>query len=694
MPRGSDRAILRLIVATGVSSVVAQLLLIREFLALFRGNEFVIALILFSWLLLGGCGTLLSRIASGRGGSRSLLAGLSLVLVALSVLQIPMIRLLRERFFIHGTSVGFYPTFGFILATLLPFCLLVGFLLPYGLFILRREEPGYSGAPVYMADILGDVGGGAVFTFALVYLVLPLQAQVLAGLPLLLCTVLLFEGRQRRLWLFLGLLLLPLFAAALVLEQPSLARPEGELVHYQESRYGRIEVYRDRELFTLYRDGVPSFSDQNRSRAEEVIHYPLAQLERVSRVLLVGPESGMLEEVAKYGPTVVDWLELDPAMSETELRYGLIQKIPGLNLIHQDGRAWLAGTNRQYDAIVMNLPEPDTFQVNRFFTAEFFAAVHDHLAPGGVFSFAMEGYDNFLGEPQRHKLSSVYNTAGKYFANLLLLPGGSVYFLCRDRPLSADIPARLAALGLSTRYVGNYFAGDLTPQRIAYLRGELEATAPLNTDLKPQLMRLMFEQWFARFQTSPVWFYGLLVLGLTAYLCRLKREEFALFSTGFTVMGSEILVIFAFQIYYGYIYSQIGLIVTVFLGGLLPGAWWAGRLAGRPARFMAWADLGLILLLGMFLVLLAGVEVVLPMSILLGFGFAVSLLCGAQLAAVLKMRGGDNPAVTRVFSADLLGAAAGVLLTSAVLIPLAGIVATILALMVLKVLSLLLVSRV
>ena len=77
----------------------------------------------------------------------------------------------------------------------------------------------------------------------------------------------------------------------------------------------------------------------------------------------------------------------------------------------------------------------------------------------------------------------------------------------------------------------------------------------------------MFLQWFAKFQTSPLWFYGLLGLLLTAYLWRARREEYVLFSTGFMVMGSEILVIFAFQVYYGYIYTQIGLIVTVFLAG-------------------------------------------------------------------------------------------------------------------------------
>jgi len=49
------------VIATGISSVVTQLLTIREFLTQFKGNEIVIALILFNWLILGGIGTLLAE---------------------------------------------------------------------------------------------------------------------------------------------------------------------------------------------------------------------------------------------------------------------------------------------------------------------------------------------------------------------------------------------------------------------------------------------------------------------------------------------------------------------------------------------------------------------------------------------------------------------------------------------------------
>ena len=39
MKKKSERAIIRVVIATGISSVVTQLLIIREFLAQFQGND-------------------------------------------------------------------------------------------------------------------------------------------------------------------------------------------------------------------------------------------------------------------------------------------------------------------------------------------------------------------------------------------------------------------------------------------------------------------------------------------------------------------------------------------------------------------------------------------------------------------------------------------------------------------------------
>ena len=118
LKRKNENPVLLVVIATGISSVVTQLLTIREFLAQFQGNEFVIALILFSWLIQGGIGTLISRFLTGKSApSANFLGLLSLALVVLPALQILLIRELRDTLFIHGSSVGFYPTFAFIFLT-------------------------------------------------------------------------------------------------------------------------------------------------------------------------------------------------------------------------------------------------------------------------------------------------------------------------------------------------------------------------------------------------------------------------------------------------------------------------------------------------------------------------------------------------------------------------------------------------
>jgi len=348
---------------------------------------------------------------------------------------------------------------------------------------------------------------------------------------------------------------------------------------------------------------------------------------------------------------------------------------------------------KTYDAVIVSLPEPDTFQINRFYTDQFFKLAKRRLSPYGVLSFSMQGFDNYLAEPQRRKLSMVYNTVRRHFKHVLLLPGEQVLFLCRDVPIERDMPQRLSQKGITTRYVSRYFYGNLTRQRIDRLNALMDPNAPRNSDTYPRLMRIMFTAWFTKFSTSPLGFIIVLAVLSTAYLFRMTRTEFVLFSTGFITMGSEILVIFAFQIFFGYIYFQIGVIVTVFLAGLLPGAWFAERWRPKGRRLLFFTDAIFIVLLVALVLALTQLGYRLPIFFYLVFGFCVSLVCGFQFPVALRAGGGDNPAVTRFFSADLIGAACGTLVTSVVLIPYSGIVWATLALIGVKGISMVIIAK-
>jgi spermidine synthase len=692
----NDRAISRVVIATGISSVVTQLLTIREFLTQFQGNEIVIALILFNWLILGGIGTLLARVMvkHSPNPTANILACLSLVLSTLAVLQVLAIRQLRDVVFIHGSSVGFYPTLLFSFLAIAPYCLLLGFVLPYSLFVLRTDTVDYPVARIYITDNIGDISGGALFSFALVFWVNPLTAIFLTHLPLLVSIYLLFApARRNKPGVLTALILVAaILGGSIGLENISLAPAEGKVVFYRETRYGRLAVHQDQEQFTLIKDGVPVFSSQNLSIAEETIHYPLSQLDTIQNVLLISAEGGVMTELEKYQLRSVDYVELDPAVAAVQFRFDMIKKIRGLNVIHQDGRAYLSQSKKNYDAIIVNLPEPNTFQVNRFYTDVFFEMASKHLAQDGVLSFSMQGFDNYLAEPQRQKLSSLYNTARTYFKNVLLLPGQKVFFLCSDSKLKTDIPTVLAQKGISTAYISGFFYGNLSPERIDRLNKLMDPSTPRNVDNSPYLMRLMFSQWFAKFQTSPVGFFLVIAILSVIYLFRVSREEFVLFSTGCITMGSEILVIFAFQIYFGYIYLQIGIIITVFLAGLLPGAWLGHRLHHQGKQILTLTDGFLLVTLALFILAVTNFADRLPVAFYLVFGFVVSLACGFQFPVALYLRGSDSAAATRAFSADLIGAACGTLLTSVVLIPYVGILWATAALIGLKLISLILIA--
>ncbi|MFZ5571725.1 MAG: hypothetical protein ACOZF0_15085 [Thermodesulfobacteriota bacterium] len=692
MKKRNEHAVIRVVIVTGIASVVTQLLTIREFLAQFKGNEYVIALILFSWLMLGGLGTLTANTAARMGlrATTARLGGLSILLAALAAVQLLLIRGLRDMVFIHGSSVGFYPTFFFIFSLVSPYGLLVGFLLPYSLFVLRGVRPDFAAANIYIADNLGDVAGGALFSFVLVVLLSPLKAAGLSGALLVMAALPLFRDTMwRAVYGFLGACAaVSVLALGIWMERDSLAPSEGELVYYQESRYGRIAVHRSAEQVTLFSDGTPLFSNQNLVAAEEAVHYPLSQIEKVENLLVISSEGGMMAEIAKYNPRTVDLVELDPEISKVLLRFGLIESIPGMEVIHQDGRAYLRDTRKRYDAVILNLPEPETFQLNRFYTEEFFSLVKRRLAPGGIFSFTMEGYDNYVSDSQRRQLSSLYHSAKSSFGHVRMLPGQRIFFLCSDRDIRTDIPALLARRSIQTEYISRYFAGNLTGERIEELNALVDPDTPKNRDAEPILLRYLFSGWFDQYATSPLGFFvGFAVLSLV-YLRRLHAEELVLFTSGCMGMGFELLVIFAFQIYFGYIYHRIGLIVTVFLAGLLPGAWLGVRLQGRGRAVLVSTDIMLILMTALFIIVIRSGWESPPEWLFLVMGFAVSLACGCQVPAVIHLRGGDNPAAARSFSADLMGAACGALLTSVTLIPYLGVSMAACGLIVLKCLSL------
>jgi spermidine synthase len=699
----------------GVSAVMTQLALMRELLGAFSGNELVLGISLGSWLLLTGLGTWLGkRSAHLQNPAGAMIAGL-IAIAVIPLAQVVAVRVLRDVVFLRGAAVGVTGTVLGSLALLLPFCVVSGALLTLACALLSSRVARNAGVGgigrVYVADSIGSIAGGVLFSFVLVpwfdhfaLLCFP------AGLNLVLAAVLAWHLRRRLLLASAVVVATGLAAHVALIDADRITtaiqywrRPP---VFRANSPYGRLVVIDNSGQLTFFENGVPIISTPNIGQVEETVHYAMSQRPDARKVLLIGGGvAGTAREILRYGGvTEVTYVEFDPLVITAGRRF-LPENLADARIrtIATDGRRFVQQTGDRFDVVIVDVADPSTSQLNRFYTAGFFAEVRRVLAPGGVLTFGLGHYENYLSPELARLLASARRTLAPVFPHILLIPGGRVFFLASDGSLSLDIAARLEQRGLTTRLVNrHYLDAMLTPDRLADLARAVAQPAALNTDFSPALYYYHLRHWLSQFAARSGLLAGLLAILLAVYVVRLRAVPRVVFAAGFAAASLEVVLLLGFQVLYGSLYRQVGLVVTVFMAGLAVGAWCANRWLDRwnalsPTRSIRLGALSSpagrsTVLLSFAIAALAVVTpVVLPQlraidaqagSALAGQGvillltFVLAALVGAQfpLAATAESREVTATAA-RLYTADLTGAALGALLVSALLIPLLGITA-------------------
>ena len=684
---------LPLVLATcclGLSAFLVQVTLMRELLSVFSGNELVFGIVLGTWMLLTGIGSAWGKTAARLKSPLVVLVAAQVLVAALPIADVVALRMLRNTIFLRGSEVGVTDTVVTCFALLAPYCLALGYLLPLASSILASQGDAAGIGRVYFLDNIGSVAGGLLFSFLLVGLLSSFGIlYVPAGLNLLSAAVVAAAAGRWR------LLAAPIAAtaalaatiAAVDLDALSTGvQYAGQRIIFRgQSPYGKLLVTESAGQVNFVENGVPLFSTHNVEQVEETVHYAMAQRPQARRVLLVsGGVSGTAREILKYGVQAVDYVELDPLVIEVARRY-LPESLddPRIHVFPNDGRLYVKQALRQYDVVILDVPDPSTSQLNRFYTREFFAEVRRVLVPGGVVSLALARYyDGYLDPDTSRMLATTYRTLKDVFGNVLVLPGGKMFFLASDGGLTSDVAGQIQAAGVATRWVNRpYLAAMLTPDRLAGVRRALADDASSNRDFNPILYHYHLRYWMSQFKVRFGLLEAALLALLAAYLARIRPVPLAVFTTGLAASALEVVLLVAFQILYGSVYHQVGLIVTMFMLGLGLGSWTATR-KRSPACSLAWLLAALAVYAALLPAALIGLghlggiapaasQVAIPgLTLLLG-----ALVGGAfPLAASLDFQ---NVAATasRLYTADYVGAALGALLVSTLLIPLLGITA-------------------
>jgi spermidine synthase len=163
------------------------------------------------------------------------------------------------------------------------------------------------------------------------------------------------------------------------------------IIAYRQSAYQEIVVTRRGSDMRLYLDGGLQFSTRDEYRYTESLVYP-ALGARAHSVLVLGGGDGLAarELLRQPGVEKIVQVELDPAvidLARTTMRAANAGSLddPRVQVITDDAMTWLRGPHSgSFDAVIVDLPDPDTPVLGRLYSTEFYALVSRALAPGGL----------------------------------------------------------------------------------------------------------------------------------------------------------------------------------------------------------------------------------------------------------------------------------------------------------------------
>ncbi len=732
----------------GFSAVVGQIILMRELIVVFNGNEISLGIMLATWLFWTAAGSgLSSSLALGGHNARRAVAALECLL---GVSLLPTIWALRasRAFFqtVPGELVGPMPMLLTSLACLSLFCVVAGALFVLATRMYEQEcavSARVATSSAYLLEAAGSGLGGIVASIVLLRFLESFRiAAVVVLLNLCMAAVLLFRMSCKQLGALAVaavVLAIPLF----VYVAPSLDRSAQtrlwrgfRVVGSRDSIYGNLTVIEtgnpeSGNIRSLYDNGVILANAPDENAAEEAVHYALLEHPAPRRILLIGGGvNGSIAQALKH-PTVerVDYVELDPALIDMARQFFPVQSAPiasdpRLHMHYADGRyflrTYLRTTDDTFDVIILNVPDPQTAQLNRFYTAEFFGSARDHLASGGLLALQLRASEDYVSPDLAEFLRCIYHTLNSVFPYVVAIPGETIHFFAATQPgVLTDNPqtliARLQERNLKTQYVREYFIPfRMMPDRMEQVREQLRplTSTPVNRDFEPiayyfdvvlwsTQFKLGYSRWFraaAHIAFTDVIDTVLIVLLFVAVLLAFvpTRENrtrsmaaYCMAATGFTLMALQIFLLLAFQSVYGYVYHQLAILIAMCMAGIAFGSWLGIRRIGSsdspPYRAIATTQ---------FLLAISGPTLIFVVSLLLRISGAATTWLTAQfvfpaLAALCGMLGGyqfpiateiylhndDRGARSRLgtlYAIDLLGGSAGALVLSSYLIPVFG----------------------
>ena len=116
-------------------------------------------------------------------------------------------------------------------------------------------------------------------------------------------------------------------------------------------------------------------------------------VENPEDVMIMGGGDGLVvRQLRPYEKIkTITMVDLDPRMTELSSTHPTIVRInegaftdKRPKVVNADAMNYLIDTQKKYDAIIIDLPDPNNESLSKLYSVEFYRLVRNHLKPGGV----------------------------------------------------------------------------------------------------------------------------------------------------------------------------------------------------------------------------------------------------------------------------------------------------------------------
>jgi len=684
----------------GFATLGFQILFIRRLISIFGPSEIGYALIITIWLMLTGIGAYICerfKLCKGAGFPAFSLYGLLAVILYGALPKVYGIWDLAP-----GETGGFLILAGTAFLALFFLCLFSG-----GLFVgivksVTESKPEKSVAYVYTVESLGAMIAGVLITFICFTLI---EDRYIVLILFLLLVLLMFIKIKKSL-LFapprITVGIMCLFAAlAFILGYFGHQYGNQEIIAHTDTPYQHLTLTEYQSQKTLYSDGRKIFSIPDQMTAE-LIHVVMWHNQDIKKMAVIGiPSLDALTELSEYKQVNYDIYENDKVMLNFLKRNLDLKLTSNMNVVYGDPFNQIQKNDTQYDIIWLTDAQPFDGIGNRYLTIDFYEDVVGRLSSKGLLAFIIPGTTNRLKDDLQEYLSVIYNSLRVHFRYVKILTEDNFIFIASntDSVTNAGLGDLLTAKynhQIETAYVDStYLTYLLEPLNQDKLNGIYEnQIKTANSICKPVVYYYNSILWAERYSqvekaflkfwksNRAVLYVILLLPFLTLATLARNRKRFATLSlsflAGFGGMALEIALLVLYQSYVGNIYSQIGILIGLFMvgiaaGGYLPLRLKTGQIHDRIWFYLASSLAGVLVIGILFVTRLSGsvqlkTILILIMALLSGVynGFLFSF------AAVCYRRLSNRNRPGLLYLLDLSGSTLAGLFVSILLIPLLG----------------------